>query len=276
MKFCYVDESGHGDEDILVLAGVVVDSSRMHITKQGWEELLNTLSRRVRRPVAEFKTRFFYKGRGTWQDLDGAARSAVIDAIIDWLGERRHDIAFAAIDKRKLRVLPKSDRPESFPDECPSDWVLGAFHLLLGIQKYHQRFEKNKGHTVFIFDRQVRLERGLVDFVRSPPTWSDTFYSAHPKSRLDQIVDVPYFADSQDVGLLQVADMFAYLLRRYGELEAGYDQPSYPDEKAKLRDWAKQIVSIALPRATRWPRRDVCVCARFFNAIAPTPLIELG
>jgi hypothetical protein len=107
-------------------------------------------------------------------------------------------------------------------------------------------------------------------------TGSDAFYSADPESRLDQIVDVPYFVDSEDVGLLQVADLFAYLLRRYGELEAGCNQPSYPDEKAKLRHWAKQIVSIALPRSSRWPRRNVCRCAAFFNAIAPAALIDLG
>lgn len=277
MKFCYVDESGYGDEPVLVVAGVVVDASRMHITKQDWEDLLNALSDRVGRPVDEFKTRLFYKGRGVWHDLDGDERSAVIDGIIAWLGERKHNIAFAAIDKRKLQVLPKSDRPDGFPDECPSHWVLGAFHLLLGIQKCHkQRFRKTKGHTVFIFDREVMEERGLVELVRWPPSWSDTFYSANPQARLNQIVDVPYFADSEDVGLLQVADLFAYLLRRYAELEAGYSEPGYEDEKAKLTGWAKQIVSTALPRSARWPRKNVCPCAAFFNAIAPTPLVELG
>lgn len=276
MKFCYVDESGYGDEPVLVLAGVVVDASRMHITKDAWEGLLKVLSERVERPVAEFKTRRFYRGAGIWHDLDGNERSAVIEAIIAWLGERKHGIAFTAIDKAKLECLPKSSRPEGFPDECPSVWILGAFHLLLGIEKRHQPLEKNKGHTVFIFDREVMEERGLVDLVRDPPAWSDTFYSANAGSRLDQIVDVPYFADSRDVGLLQVADLFAYLLRQYAELRAGYSEPTYEDESAKLSDWAKQIVSIALPRSTRWPRKSVCPCAAFFNAIAPEPLAELG
>ena len=276
MKFCYVDESGYGDEPILVVAGVVVDASRMHITKQDWENLLSILSERVRRPVAEFKTRRFYRGTGIWRDLDGDERSAVIDAIIAWLGERKHTISFTAIDKAKLRSLPKSSRPEGFPDECPSPWVLGAFHLLLGIQKWHQPLKANKGHTVFIFDEEVMEERGLVGLVRDPPTWSDTFYSASPESRLDQIVDVPYFADSRDVGLLQVPDLFAYLLREYAELQAGYSQPRYEDESVKLREWAERIVSTALPRSTRWPRKNVCPCAAFFNAIAPDPLAQLG
>lgn len=276
MKFCYVDESGYGGEPVLVVAGVVVDASRMHITKQDWEDVLDILSGRVGRPVAEFKTRRFYRGTGIWHELDGDERSAVIEAIMAWLRQRKHRIAFAAIDKAKLERLPKSERPEGFPEKCPSAWVLGAFHLLLGIQKRHQHEEKNKGHTVFIFDREVMEERGLVDLVRDPPAWSDTFYCGNAASRLDQIVDVPYFADSKDVGLLQVADLFAYVLRQYTELRAGYSEPSYEDESAKLRDWAKQIVSIALPRSTRWPRKNVCPCAAFFNAIGPEPLAELG
>lgn len=35
MKFCYVDESGTGDEPYAVMVGIVVDTQRMHVTKQG-------------------------------------------------------------------------------------------------------------------------------------------------------------------------------------------------------------------------------------------------
>ena len=36
MKFCYADESGHGAE-ILVVAGVIVDATRMQRTKAALE-----------------------------------------------------------------------------------------------------------------------------------------------------------------------------------------------------------------------------------------------
>jgi hypothetical protein len=276
MKFCYIDESGYGDEPIIVMAGIVVDAFRMHITKGHWDHLLNILSIRAGRPVIEFKTRLFYRGAGIWNDLNGDERSTVIQEIISWLRERKHNVAFTAIDKKKLRSLPRNCRPEGFPDQCPSPWVLAAFHLLLGIQKQHQGSKATKGHTVCIFDKEFTEERGLVALVRDPPAWSDTFYSASPRSRLDQIVDVPYFADSRDVGLLQVADLFAYLLRNYAELESGYREPKYHGESAKLKGWAQQVVSIALPQMTRWPRKSVCPCAALFNAVAPEPLERLG
>ena len=44
MKVCYCDESGTGDEPIAVLVGVVVDSQRMHVTKEHWGDLLENLS----------------------------------------------------------------------------------------------------------------------------------------------------------------------------------------------------------------------------------------
>jgi|GEM_PF-2882739 hypothetical protein len=33
MKFCYFDESGMGEEPYLVIVGIIVDATRMHITK---------------------------------------------------------------------------------------------------------------------------------------------------------------------------------------------------------------------------------------------------
>ena len=41
MKFCYLDESGMGSEPIFVLAGIVVDATRMHITKAAWNDLIS-------------------------------------------------------------------------------------------------------------------------------------------------------------------------------------------------------------------------------------------
>lgn len=33
MKFCYFDESGLGEEPYLLVAGIIVDATRMHVTK---------------------------------------------------------------------------------------------------------------------------------------------------------------------------------------------------------------------------------------------------
>ena len=38
MNLCYCDESGTGNEAIAVMAGIVVDAGRMHLTK-AWVEI---------------------------------------------------------------------------------------------------------------------------------------------------------------------------------------------------------------------------------------------
>jgi hypothetical protein len=68
MKLCYCDESGTGDEPIAVMVGVLVDSQRMHITKQDWNGLLVHLSNVANRQITELHTRDFYAGNGVFRD----------------------------------------------------------------------------------------------------------------------------------------------------------------------------------------------------------------
>jgi hypothetical protein len=44
VNFCYADESGMGREPIATMAGIIVDSGRMRLTKQTWDSLLDILS----------------------------------------------------------------------------------------------------------------------------------------------------------------------------------------------------------------------------------------
>jgi hypothetical protein len=41
MKFCYLDESGTGEELFAVMAGIVVDAYRSRITRKDWMDLLS-------------------------------------------------------------------------------------------------------------------------------------------------------------------------------------------------------------------------------------------
>ena len=59
MKFCYIDESGTGNEPFAVMVGIIVDAQRMHVTKSDWADLLNILSNIVNREVNEIHTRDF-------------------------------------------------------------------------------------------------------------------------------------------------------------------------------------------------------------------------
>jgi hypothetical protein len=286
VKFCYADESGKGEEPILVLTGIVADAYRMHVTKADWLEILAELSQILSRPIEEFHTHQFYRGNSIWRRLNGEERTAVLDHILEWLAERNHKIVFSAIDKRKADGAELDGREQFVHTGRPDYWKLAALHLLISIQKLHQREERNKGHTVIIFD-EGRGAGEVAEIVLKPPPWSDSFYDyqrlirkrnrelPNPEPPLSVIVDVPYFADSRHVGMLQLADLFAYLLRRYAELRTGFRNEEYSGEADKVARWVSQIACQLVPDVYRWRTTRTCECSNFFRDIAPVPLVDL-
>ena len=92
MQFVYIDESGMGEEPIGVMVGVIADSHRMRKTKTEWNALLHALSEIIGREINEIHTRDFYSGNSPWRELDGHQRPAIIEAIFQWLHQRRHSI----------------------------------------------------------------------------------------------------------------------------------------------------------------------------------------
>ena len=99
MKVCYLDESGTGQEPVAVVAGVIVDSQRMHITKEHWGDLLDHLSGICGKKLQELHTKDFYAGSGPFKNLPGHERAEYISSIVEWLCERKHDILYSAVYK---------------------------------------------------------------------------------------------------------------------------------------------------------------------------------
>lgn len=274
LKFCYSDESGLGVEPYLIMAGVIVDAQRMHVTKDDWTDLLSILSKVTERTIHEFHTRDFYAGNGPWRGMTGPHRAEVIDAIFKWWAERRHGVTFTAIDKAE-HALRLADG--ALLAGCETPWRTAALHLILSIQKQHQREERNKGHTVLFFDREPKEEAPLTALVAKPPGWTDEYYSRGKKqAQLDQIVDVPFFGDSKEVLLVQVADLIAYVLRRYVEIQEGRIVGQYRGEDDRLSRWVKVIAERCMPAAARWPAKGLTDADRMFQGLAPASLRAIG
>jgi hypothetical protein len=268
--FCYVDESGYGSEPILTMAGVLVNATRMHRTKSEWEDFIKHLEDRIGRPVDELKTAKFYRGKEIYYTLDGNERSEYINAILEWLGNRRHKLAFSAVEKEKLNNLPWHRHKDIQQRDVETYWRACALHLILSIQKKLQGKQKKKGHTVFVFDREKKEELSISTLMSNPPIWTDTFYKKQrTQERLDMVVDVPFFADSKAVGLIQVADLYSYLLRRYAELSKGFITPEYDGELEKVTEWVRRFGAYTIEDSMRWPASRCCACADFFHAIGP-------
>ena len=273
MKVCYCDESGTGDEPVAVMVGIVVDSQRMHRTKEHWNDLLNSLSRIVHQKLDEIHTRDFYAGNGVWRDLPGPNRSEVISSVFNWLAERKHHIVYTAVEKK---LFEDNRSVGKIPKELGTVWRFMGFHLLLAVQRAFQTHEKTKGNTIFVFDNEERERLRFTDLVNESPAWSDSYYSRGKKqARLDQIVDVPYFGDSKEVALLQVADFIAYFLRRYAEIKEGHSQARYPDEMAKVSGWVSILSGHSIGRSSIYPARGRCECADMFFLNAPGCIREL-
>lgn len=267
MKFCYIDESGMGQEPYLVMAGVIVDATRMHVTKEIWADFLQALSGAARREITEFHTKDFYRGNGPWRKLDGPVRTRIIVAILKWLTDRKHHITWCVIDIEAWKDQAGKD-PRLQDLETP--WRTAAFHMVLTLQKRFQTESRNKGHTVCVFDREVKEEAKLAKLICAPPDWSDSYYErARRQSPLDQIVDVPHFVDSEDVVLIQVADLIAYLLRNYVELVTGHAKERYAGEAKQINEWVNTIAQRSLPPVNRYAKRNRCETAELFWGLAP-------
>jgi hypothetical protein len=266
MKFCYVDESGTGEEPFAVMVGVLVDAQRMRPTKADWDALLAELSALAGRSVAEIHTRDFYAGNGLWRGISGEQRSALVDRVLDWIAARKHSVFYTTVDKHRWHAEFSSDPRHP---EVNTVWRFLGLHLVLALQKHGQSFAKQKGNTVLVFDNEERERTRFTDLVLNPPHWTDTYYTRKKKQyRLDQIVDAPYFADSQDVPLLQVADFIAFVLRRYTELENG-DAERYIGERDKVRAWAQKAMNRVTSKTAIYPKTKRCSCCELFHSYAP-------
>ena len=165
MNFCYSDESGTGHEPIATMVGIVVDSSRMHLTKSDWNELLGDLSQMTGRRIVELHTSDFYKGNGVWRGIDGPTRADIITAVLNWLENRQHHVVYTSVLKSSYF---EAVHAKAIPEEINTLWRFLAFHLVLAIQKYSQPEKAPKGNTVLEFDNEDQEESRFVDLVLNP------------------------------------------------------------------------------------------------------------
>ena len=267
VRLCYCDESGTGDEPIATMAGIVVDASRMHLTKGHWLELLASLSAGVGRQVVELHTRDFYAGNGVFRGTDGKARTRLITDIFRWIHDRKHRIVYAAVSKASYF---EACRNQDIPAELNTVWRFMGYHLILAMQKHCQRESGVKGHTIFIFDNEEREKVRFTDLIARPPAWSDTYYDRRTnQGALDHIVDVPYFGDSKDVPLIQLADVISFFIRRYAEIAEGVAGERYDGEGDNLTSWMADIVLRSIGTQYIYPRRGRDYSAELFYRHAP-------
>ncbi len=218
-------------------------------------------------------TRDFYAGNSPWRAMSGSERADVVRDVCQWLRDRKHRLVFTSVHKDTyVAALAAAD----VPSELNTPWRFMGFHLALALQRAHQNEKRSKGHTLLVFDNDERERMRFTDVICRPQSWSDQYYErAKKQGHLDQIIDVPYFGDSREVGLLQVADFVAFFLRRYGELRDFHDTERYAGETAQISDWVTMLAGRAVDGRHVYPKKARSDAAELFWRFAPPSLRDL-
>ena len=125
-----------------------------------------------------------------------------------------------------------------------------------------------------IFDNEYTEEKHFTDLLLNAPDWTDSYYNKLAnQEKLSQIVDVPHFANSRDVGLIQLADFICYFLRRYIELKMEYIEPEYEDELQKISLWVNACLGQSIPKNNIFLSRGRCNCSNLFYKYTPEIMI---
>ncbi len=98
MKICYVDESGNNPEDpCLVMVGVVVDAYRLNRTREEFADIFDEIQTLFEENLRELKGSKMIFGRDRWRKVDPEVRKRIAGYLCDWIADRKHHIALAAV-----------------------------------------------------------------------------------------------------------------------------------------------------------------------------------
>lgn len=274
MKLVFLDESGKAKDDVSVVAGIVVDSYRIHSTRREWIGLLDAMTELAGKPVTEFHMRNTYSGRDEWSSAGIENRAVAINMVLDWVAEKSHPIVFGSTLKSAFDARIKSACP--MLNELGSRWVCEAFHIALAINKAHKSLPKNRGKSILVFDQGSGYERKLSELLVSPPVWSDTYYERKKEEeQLTEIMDTSLFADSVHAPLIQIADAISFILRRVGEIRDAGHKERFVGELRNLESWIHKISPGMQPVAHRYKKKGRCQCADLFWELAPPSLRDI-
>ena len=250
MYLCYVDETGiDGDSPAVVTAGILVDAgSRLVKTNREWLDLLGGLLTAAGAKMQELKSSKMYEGTGRWKRLDGDERHDRIEQLLDWLVERKHGIALAAVEND--RAIDTDLLPEAHSRE-----LLSAFHVALQVQRHQGKRAVNKGATLLVMD-DSKVSGRLANLLEQPPAWSDDYYGRTAKADpFDRLVHTPFWVQSDRIELVQLADLVAFVYGRYVQVERNGE--GYRGELERITRWKTKLDACLLSPADRVPTNKV-------------------
>ncbi len=273
MKLCYVDESGDiGQDPCLIMVGILVDSSRLRKTQEEFSKYFSTVKKLFNENLTELKGAMIIHGRKRWRNVSLDDRKKIVEDFVNWIDERKHDLIVTAVDREKWG----SRRSDSEVD-IQNIWLTSALHIALRIQRLNKSMKNNKGRTLLIIDDNKTKADKLSDLLWNTPTWTDSYCRKKEREdRLNQIIDTPFSIKSHHGGLVQVADLLAFILRRYAEIKDYESREVWPGEG----EWIENLINNVLakhfnPKPGQWLLRPQNNVERWFSDITPSCLKTL-
>lgn len=270
----YVDETGiDGKAPVVVMVGVVANSSRLARTQEEFAGIFADLQERAAN-LREIKSVELLKGTGKWRKavLSNEERISLIRELCHWVVERKHDLVLSAITREDCEA---SDVEVA---DLRSPWQAAAWHVALQLQRLQQGKPNGKGRTLLIFDANHMEAPKLASAMFDPPAWTDSYYNRGKKQgAMDQIIDTPLTVNSQHVGLVQMADLYAAIFRTYVELHDYDELEAYPGQTAHIDEFVSILAPRLIGRAHRWAKRATTSgpCMQWYVDIAPRSLLAL-
>jgi len=269
MKVCYVDESGTAQDPVLVMVGVVADAARLHKTSRELSRVIEQIKSVFPEDLKELKGSRILYGKGGWRNVDAEERKKIFADLSTWLAERKHDIVLSAIENAKLSAASKAANGAP-PAVAGNAWVAAGLNIALQLQAKHQGEANNKGNTFFFIDDNSQHFPALCDALWSPPVWLHGYYPrAKNQEPLDQIIDTAFAVRSHHCALVQVADLLAFVFRRYFELANSLSAPEWPEEAAFINQCVVSILPRLYSNAGAMKTANKCPCATWYRPVAP-------
>lgn len=253
------------------MVGVIADASRYGRTAAAFQEIFDECTSVAKDGLRELKASDLLYGNGKWRRVHADERKDVMSQFVNLAAQRKHHLALTAIDTVKANSI------EGCPDDLPdSNWQRGALHIALQVQRAHMGKDRGKGTTLLVFDEH-REASAFSDLLLDPPRSTEAYYG-RPKRQppLSCIMDTAMAVKSHHFGMVQLADIYAFIFRRHAELVADPSLAKWPGEVALIESWIERLTPRLLKQSHRWPKRPASDLGKWYCSVAPEALSQLN
>lgn len=244
MHFFYIDESwctlkdlNNSEQPIFVLWWLIVRDEWWNKTKEEFEKIIINYFDWEIPDNFELHSKDLFSPRweGFFNNHSREKRTLLINKILDLIIDRKHQIYYHWIDKKRLNEydliwIKKKDYLDLKNPYCIS------YDYLITLVNNHTKIKLWKSaRALIILDEKDSLKeeiKSITEFRR---------YKNIKKDLIKWIAEFSYSIDSKKNVMIQISDFIVYVIKKYLEIENWYRETYPPNIKNIYRDFYKKI-----------------------------------